>query len=64
MNGAKKEIAVTGEAKILLMDDEDTIRNIGGEMLACFGYNVTLARDGQEAIDQYKKPKKLHLFLV
>ena len=56
---SKREIAASGEAKILLMDDEDTIRNIGGEMLSCFGYRVTLARDGQEAIDLYKKAKEI-----
>jgi PAS domain S-box-containing protein len=56
----QKEIAASGEAKILLMDDEDTIRNVGGEMLACFGYRVTLARDGQEAIELYKQAKETH----
>lgn len=52
---AQKEIAASGEAKILLMDDEDTIRQVGGEMLARFGYRVTLARDGREAVESYKK---------
>ncbi len=58
LTDAQREIAASGEAKILLMDDEDTIRNVGGEMLACFGYRVTLARDGKEAIDLYKKAKE------
>ena len=56
---SQKEIAANGEARILLMDDEDAIRNVGGEMLTCFGYQVTLARDGQEAVDLYKKAKQL-----
>ena len=30
---SQEEIAASGEARILLMDDEDTIRNVGGEML-------------------------------
>jgi CheY-like chemotaxis protein len=54
----QKELAASGEAKILLMDDEDAIREVGGEMLACFGYRVTLARDGQEAIELYKNAKE------
>jgi PAS domain S-box-containing protein len=55
---SKMEIAVSGEAKILLMDDEDAIRNVGGEMLFYYGYRVTLARDGKETIDLYKKAKE------
>jgi PAS domain S-box-containing protein len=55
---SQREIAVSGEAKILLMDDEDAIREVGGEMLACFGYRVALARDGQEAIALYKQAKE------
>jgi PAS domain S-box len=54
----RKEIAVNEKAKILLMDDEDTIRNAGGEMLTYFGYQVILARDGQEAIRLYKEAKE------
>jgi PAS domain S-box-containing protein len=54
----QKELAASVEAKILLMDDEDAIREVGGEMLTFFGYQVTLARDGQEAIDLYKKAKE------
>ena len=58
LRNLKRRLAASGDAKILLMDDEDTIRNVGGEMLTCFGYQVTLARDGQEAIDLYKKAKE------
>jgi PAS domain S-box-containing protein len=54
---AKREIIVNEKAKILLMDDEDTIRNVGGEMLTYFGYQVSLAGDGQEAIKLYKEAK-------
>jgi PAS domain S-box-containing protein len=55
LSEVKNEIAASGEAKILLMDDEDTIRNIDGEMLASFGYLVSLAKDGQEAVELYQK---------
>lgn len=56
---SKMELVTSGEARILLMDDEDTIRNIGGEMLSCFGYRVTLARNGQEAVDIYQHAMKV-----
>ncbi len=42
------------EGKILLMDDEELMRDLGKEMLAIFGYEVSLARDGGEAIELYR----------
>lgn len=54
-----EEINAGGEAKILLMDDEDIIRNVSSEMLTFFGYRVMLARDGQEAIELYQKADKI-----
>ena len=54
-NESKIEIAASGEARILLMDDEEAIRNTGGEMLFYYGYQVTLVKDRQGAIDLYKK---------
>ena len=59
LNESHMEIVVSGEAKILLMDDEDTIRNAGSEMLIYYGYRVTLARDGQEAVELYKKAREM-----
>jgi PAS domain S-box-containing protein len=53
-----QKITGEGEAKILLMDDEDAIRNVVGEMLTCYGYQVTLASDGLEAVNLYKKAKQ------
>ncbi len=52
------EIVISDGIKILLMDDEETIRNVSGEMLTYFGYQVSLARDGQEAIRLYKEAKE------
>jgi PAS domain S-box-containing protein len=51
----KKEIIATGQGKLLLMDDEEGIRNVVGEMLQDFGYQVVLAKDGEEAIELYRK---------
>ena len=44
-----------GKGKILIMDDELLIRNVSGEILTALGYEVGFARDGKEAIDEYKK---------
>jgi PAS domain S-box-containing protein len=44
---------VGGEGRILLMDDEEPIRNLAAEMLSLLGYEVILAKDGAEAIELY-----------
>jgi len=41
--------------RILLMDDEEMIRNLGKQMLSRFGYDAELAKDGAETIELYKK---------
>lgn len=42
-------------AKILAMDDEEHIRNIVLKMIEKLGHTVTLASEGQEAVDQYRR---------
>jgi PAS domain S-box-containing protein len=56
---ANNEVVICDRLKVLLMDDEESIRNVSGEMLTYFGYHVTLARDGQEAIKFYKEAMEL-----
>lgn len=46
---------VFGKGRILLMDDEDSIRKIAGWMLNKLGYDVEYAKDGVEMLDKYKK---------
>ena len=46
---------VKGEGRVLLMDDEECILEAAGEALQYLGYTVDCARDGQEAIEKYKK---------
>ncbi len=50
-----KAIAMKGEGRILLIDDEEMIRRSAGEMLRRFGYDVTSGKDGEEAIRYYKE---------
>lgn len=54
-----REMNVGVRAKVLLLDDEDIIRNVSGELLSAFGYRVVLARDGQEAVDFYQEAYKI-----
>jgi PAS domain S-box-containing protein len=46
---------LTGSGKILLMDDEEMIRDFASELLKELGYTVALAKDGEEAIALYKE---------
>jgi len=46
-----------GNETILLVDDEDIVITVGGEMLELLGYTVLSARNGQEALDIYKSDK-------
>ena len=46
---------IAGEGKILLMDDEEIIRETAEQLLTYKGYTVECAKDGEEAIELYKK---------
>ena len=49
-----KESIIRGEGRVLLMDDEEFILDVTGEVLRTLGYQVELARDGEEAIRMYE----------
>lgn len=44
------EACTAGNGKVLLMDDEELVIDVGSEMLTALGYDVTVARDGEAAI--------------
>jgi PAS domain S-box-containing protein len=46
------------KGRILLMDDEDIVRNIAGVMIGSLGHEVELAEDGKEAIARYRESMK------
>ncbi|MBI5249809.1 MAG: PAS domain S-box protein, partial [Desulfomonile tiedjei] len=48
------EVVTGGAGRILVMDDEDSIRVVAAEMLSTLGYDVQCARDGYEAIQLYR----------
>ncbi|RLB90540.1 MAG: hypothetical protein DRH50_12220 [Deltaproteobacteria bacterium] len=53
-----EERPLVGKGRILVMDDEEIVRRVSGEMLKSFGYEVEFARDGTEAIEVYKNAKE------
>ncbi|MDI6791555.1 MAG: PAS domain S-box protein [bacterium] len=48
-----------GEGKILLMDDEEDVREATGWLLKGLGYEVEFAGDGAEAVDLYNEARKV-----
>jgi DNA-binding NtrC family response regulator len=48
---------VTGEGNILIMDDEEIIRDSMGEILTFLGYQVESSKNGEEAIEKYIRAK-------
>lgn len=43
-----------GAGSIIVMDDEEMIRELASEMLKYLGYQVTCCEDGREALQQYR----------
>jgi PAS domain S-box-containing protein len=47
--------AVKGSGRILLMDDDEVVRQVAVQMLVLLGYEVIESRDGAEALQQYQE---------
>jgi CheY-like chemotaxis protein len=45
---------MTGHGRVLVMDDEETVRTTMRDILVRLGYEVTFARDGGEAVELYR----------
>jgi PAS domain S-box-containing protein len=55
-----REISVTddhlyGKGLVLVMDDEEMVRMVAGEILERIGYEVKFAQDGEEAVELYRQ---------
>jgi len=46
-------------ARVLLLDDEEMVLEIGKELLEYLGYSVTTAQSGEEAVALYKQAREL-----
>jgi len=51
----KREKGLLTKGKILIMDDEEMVRNVTQEILTSFGFQVECARSGFEAIELYRR---------
>ncbi len=43
------------KGKVLVMDDEEVVRDVSGEMLNLLGYDAEFAADGKIAVDVYRR---------
>ncbi|MEA3386226.1 MAG: response regulator, partial [Thermodesulfobacteriota bacterium] len=50
----QKNQALAGSETILVVDDEEIVRDLTLEILSAYGYKVLLAQDGLEAVHVYK----------
>jgi PAS domain S-box-containing protein len=46
---------VRGRGRVLVMDDEELVRNAAGAILTELGFEAAFARDGREAVDEYRR---------
>ena len=52
-----KKPLVRGKGKVLFMDDEESVLEVGGQILQHLGYEVKYAREGAAAVEIYRKSK-------
>jgi PAS domain S-box-containing protein len=50
-----EEAAIPGSGRVLIMDDDETIRMVASIALSNLGYGVERARDGNKAIELYRQ---------
>lgn len=53
-----EDIVPTGAGRILVMDDEKSIRDLASEILCLLGYEAVVAEDGAQAIELYRSSKE------
>ena len=56
---AIEETRVTGTGRVLVMDDEEVVRELLYQGLTGYGYEVEVTEDGAEAIERYSEAKRL-----
>ncbi len=61
----EEEVDLKGQERILFVDDEEAIADLGREMLQDFGYDVTVMISSVEALEMFKKsPDRFDLIIT
>ena len=53
-DGSEEKVPAGGNETVLLVDDDELILELGGEMLSEFGYKVLTASDGESGLSLYR----------
>jgi PAS domain S-box-containing protein len=56
--GGATDAPIEGSGRILVMDDEEIIREVAVEILEHLGYRVAACCDGAEALEEYRKAEE------
>lgn len=57
-------VSETGKESLLLVEDEEELRNVAGRMLESQGYTVKVAADGREALKLLAKGARIELVIT
>jgi PAS domain S-box-containing protein len=60
----QEEAPWRGSGAVLLVDDEESVRAVGGEMLRALGFTVTTASDGLEALQRFREGPRPDLVIL
>ncbi len=63
-NGTSLHDDWQGSGTVLLVDDEETVRGIGAEMLRELGFTVITADDGREGVEQLKNNPDISIVIL
>ena len=63
-NGEAHKVEWRGSGTVLLVDDEETVRGIGVEMLKELGFTTITANDGREALELYKSTSAITFVIM
>ena len=63
-NGQSCQDDWKGSGTVLLVDDEETVRGIGKEMLHELGFNAITANDGREAVEIFKNTPSIDFVIL
>ncbi|OPZ38129.1 MAG: Blue-light-activated protein [Spirochaetes bacterium ADurb.BinA120] len=55
---SERKAPVPGRGRVLLMDDEELVRNVATRMMVHLGYKVTCVRNGEEAVEEFERAHK------
>jgi len=51
----RSDRAVAGTGRVLVVDDEDGVREVAADLLSSLGYEVTTAGDGRTAVNEFRR---------